>query len=201
MSLLNKSLSITYKSVKQDFLSAFSLIAEKILNGLTLCTPRSVYRICEIEFYYFSQNHPDPYCHKNERQLLQNRLYFHRFKNPGKYPNLKQKGMDITFGHQPDIFAGILLRTILDLPTGKVVAGPAKIINRIIPDIGGPEFIKKIHGKNLDVFDPDSIIQLRKQKMKKLKIHRKPRIGLTQKTLDKNSFFLNAPYNYFIRVS
>ena len=58
----------------------------------------------------------DFYCHKNERQLTNQKLYFHRFKDPvkdpEKYERLKQKGMDITVGNGESIFGGILIRTI-----------------------------------------------------------------------------------------
>lgn len=43
-------------------------IADRILNHSVLYVTNRAYRIIEIEFYLYDNNHPDPYTHKNPIQ-------------------------------------------------------------------------------------------------------------------------------------
>lgn len=109
---MNDILRIFKHDKREEYQSDFDRIAKVLLNHTELITKENSYRIREIEFYYYSVIHTDFYCHKNERQLTNQKLYFHRFKDPEKYERLKQKGMDITVGNGESIFGGILIRTI-----------------------------------------------------------------------------------------
>lgn len=109
---MNDILRIFEHDKREEYQSDFERIAKVLLNHTELITKENSYRIREIEFYYYSVIHTDFYCHKNKRQLTNQKLYFHRFKDPEKYERLKQKGMDITVGNGESIFGGILIRTI-----------------------------------------------------------------------------------------
>lgn len=68
------------------------------------------HRILEIEFYFKSEKHPDPYPHVYPIEKDPAVWYFHRHGNhyrPGNY-----KGLDITIGNGDDWRGGVLIRTI-----------------------------------------------------------------------------------------
>lgn len=106
----------------EDYQSDFDRIARVLLNKVELVTKENVYRIREIEFYYYSPNHNDFYCHKHERQRTCNRLYFHRFKSPASYDKLKFKGLDITNGND-NSYGGILIRAIENTKSNEILTG------------------------------------------------------------------------------
>lgn len=65
----------------------FRMRAEKILNGslLKVGDGSKLYRICEIEFYYFahSEDHQDSYTHCDDLQLEYGKFYPHRINGKG----------------------------------------------------------------------------------------------------------------------
>jgi len=182
---------------KEQIFSEFNRVAKILLNETIIKTPCESYLIREIEFYYFSKNHLDYYCHKNERQLSNSRLYFHRFKNFDTYKRLKQKGIDITIGNNSNHFGGILLRTLQNFKTKEIISGIGNITNKIIDEIGGAKVISTIYEKDYDIFHENSILKFIKTKNNKLKIYKRQRIGLNFKKEDSDKFFLMAKYNFF----
>ena len=76
---MSDTFTIREHNKKEDYQSDFDRIAKVLLNHTELIAKEKSYRIREIEFYYYSANHTDFYCHKNERQLKSLKLYFHRF--------------------------------------------------------------------------------------------------------------------------
>ena len=190
-------LRIDSKMRKEKYSLQFDLIAKKILNESLLITPTDEYIIREIEFYYFSENHTDYYCHRNERQKTNSKLYFHRFKNPDKYIHLKQKGIDLTIGNGLDTYGGTLIRAIQNNLSNEIITGIGKITNKIITDIKGADKIIDIYENDQSIFDQSSIIHLTKTENNKLDIFKKPRIGINLKKDDTDRFFHQVNYNYF----
>lgn len=108
----------------------FDVVADILLNQTILSINSVVYRICEIEFYLNSENHPDKYTHSLEQQKEHGKYYFHRFKN-GSYKSGTFKCMDFAIGNSRQ-YCGILLRSMCDILTGEFIEGPCLCVNRIL---------------------------------------------------------------------
>jgi 3-methyladenine DNA glycosylase Mpg len=108
----------------------FPQIANKILNYMLLMVNGHPHRICEIEFYLNSSDHPDSYVHSHKDQTKTGTWYFHRYKN-GTYKNGTWKGVDIVLGSE-GIYGGILIRSLADFSHGKFIEGPCRCVNHIL---------------------------------------------------------------------
>ena len=194
---MNDLLNIINFKKREEYQAEFDRIARKLLNSYKLITPENIYIIREIEFYYYAENHTDFYCHKSNRQLNKSTFYFHRFKDPEKYLRLRQKGIDITFGNQKNTYGGILIRAIQNIDSGDVFTGIGKLTNQIIDEISGAKEIQKLYESDDNVFNKSSCLHLLYSDNNRLKIFKKCRQGLNQKTSDSDEFYLNAAYNYF----
>ncbi len=194
---MSHSFIINEHSNKKDYQSDFDRIAKVLLNQTELVTKENFYRIREIEFYYYSAKHTDFYCHRNDRQLKNNRLYFHRFKDPEKYVRLKQKGIDITMGNGKTIYGGVLIRAIENIKTNEIFTGIGKLTNQVINDIGDTFAIQDVYNSDKSIFDSSALIYLKSVPDNGLRIFKKHRQGLNLKKEDSGSFYLNSKYNYF----
>ena len=197
MSDLQDLLDMADLSDREEYQNKFDRIAKELLNSYKLVTLKKSYRIREIEFYYYDENHTDFYCHKNLYQLNNSTFYFHRFKNPEKYLRLRQKGIDITFGDKEKNYGGILIRAIQNVGSGVVITGIGKLTNQIIDDIGGSNEIVKLQDTGNNIFKESSSLRLLRADMDQLKIFKKRRQGLNIKNSDLDRFYLDAAYNYF----
>lgn len=118
----------------------FRTLAETLLNKVELVvraqgkTKRS--RILELEIYFQSASHADPFCHAREIQAHPALWHFHRSGNAtttlaGGYRGGTRKGLDVTFGNE-QARAGILLRS-LQAEDGTVICGPSKLVESVLP--------------------------------------------------------------------
>jgi hypothetical protein len=116
--------------------AVFAQAARWLFDRLWLKCNTQYYYFTELEFYYHSPKHPDPYVHCANRQLLMGEWYFHRFGKAGTVKEGTWKGLDITFGHQkPEpAFGGILIRGIRPMASDKFISGPCKVVNRLLAD-------------------------------------------------------------------
>lgn len=194
---MNDTLTINEHDKREEYQSDFDRIAKVLLNHTELITKKNSYRIREIEFYYYSVIHTDFYCHKNERQLSNQKLYFHRFKDSEKYERLKQKGIDITVGNGESIFGGILIRAIENVKTNEIITGIGNLTNQIISDINGTFSILELYKSNKNIFDSSGLIFLKTGQSNGFKIFKKHRQGLNLKKEDTDKFYLDSKYNYF----
>ena len=194
---MSHNFTINEHNKKEDYQSDFDRIAKVLLNEKELVTQENFYRIREIEFYYYSAKHTDLYCHRNDRQLKNNSLYFHRFKDPEKYVRLKQKGIDITRGNGKTIYGGILIRAIENTKTNEIFTGIGKLTNRVISDIGSTFVIQDIYNADKSIFDSSALIYLKPVEGNGLRIFKKRRQGLNLKKDDTGGFYLDSKYNYF----
>jgi hypothetical protein len=110
----------------------FSAIATHLLNGVRLMVGTAAHRLTELEFYYHTEGHLDPFAHRDPIQRDCGRWYFHR--SHGVYRNGSFKGLDVTFGGV-DSFAGILIRS-LETPEGKLVDGPSLCVDYLLAKTG-----------------------------------------------------------------
>lgn len=177
--------------------NGFNKIAETLLNTTILVIKDRKFRICEIEFYLYSRDHPDEYSHKNQDSLSYGVFTFHRYHN-GTYRSGTWKGLDIAFGDlSQNKHCGILIRSIQDMADGVLTEGPCLSVNKILSILGSStvkEYMKDrkdlipIYNDNEDFrLEHDSNL-----------IHHViscgPRVGLS----DKYPEYKNLPYRFGI---
>lgn len=114
---------------KSDALYAwFERIAERLLNGSRLIVGEQTYRLVEIEFYYWSKVHPDPFTHRDPIQFGVGRWYFHR--TGGVHRGGSFKGFDLTFGDSTSS-GGILIRG-METADGTMIDGPSLCVDHLL---------------------------------------------------------------------
>lgn len=106
----------------------FESMARQLLFGCELSAGGGRFRPVEIEFYYHSQQHPDPFSHQQSIQRTHGLWYFHRVGST--YRGGTFKGLDLTFGGV-DAFGGILLRS-LESEDGSLIEGPCLVVEHLL---------------------------------------------------------------------
>jgi len=96
---LKIELNSSMLSNKEQITSRFERVANELLRKCILTFDDRFYLLSEIEFYYYSEIHPDPYVHRHPNQLTTGLWYFHNV------------GQDLTFGSNGS-YGGILIRGI-----------------------------------------------------------------------------------------
>ena len=174
----------------------FDQLANQLLNNYILKINETEWRIAEIEFYYYSSEHPDNYTHKDADQQRSNEWYFHR-QNGGSFKGGTYKGLDISIGNGVN-YGGILIRSIrLESPRNQdteLIEGPCNVVNKIL-SLTHCETINDLVTKiKPNVFEP-GLLYLSPMKLEELYIMKGPRVGLT---LKKNTSFdfLTRRYRY-----
>lgn len=110
----------------------FEAIATLLLQRCALRIAGEPHRIIELELYYHSVEHPDPFVHQDARQARVGRWYFHR--RGGHYTGGSYKGLDLTFGPE-GIIGGVLIRT-LKTPQGQLIHGCSLCVDHILSKTG-----------------------------------------------------------------
>lgn len=138
--------------------SAFADIAARLLGEIELVVAGSPHRLREIEFYYQSDDHPDPFAHCDPLQKTTGRWYFHR--ESGGYRGGSFKGLDISFGPE-GVFGGILIRTI-ETPDGREINGCSLCVDHLLATTGEAG-VAALDGRigERRVWDPSSPLHLR----------------------------------------
>lgn len=163
---------------------SFKELAEYMLNGSILEVKEKKYRLAEIEFYLYNDEHKDTYAHCQEDQKKYNSWYFH--KRGKSYIGGTRKGLDYTLGNEKSYF-GILIRSMICLDTESLIEGPCLCVNKILEDADM---------KSIDDFVSNNIkMDLVKTELKKEDIYIAPRIGLND---TKNPEFRNKEYRFLI---
>ena len=111
----------------------FHEIADVLLNQSLLVVNANEYRICEIEFYAYSEAHQDPYTHRHPEQLEFGNWYFHQVKTKTgySYKGGNYKGLDLTLGDGKS-FVGVLIRSLESQSTGQRIDGPSLVVDEIL---------------------------------------------------------------------
>ncbi len=111
--------------------TAQALFAERGLsiNG-------TVYEFAELEFYWHTKEHPDPYVHCHPEQEQYAKWYFHRTTTAATagYKGGTFKGLDLTLGAK-GAYLGILIRSIYH-PTTGMISGPCCVVDHILAAYG-----------------------------------------------------------------
>lgn len=112
----------------------FAALAQQLLNAIDLFVAGEPYRFAELEFYYRSADHPDPFTHGDPLQRERGRWYFHR--TGGVYRGGSFKGLDLTCG-DGEAYGGILIRSIAPAE-GDVIDGPSLCVDHLLARTGQP---------------------------------------------------------------
>jgi len=125
--LINASSFTTPKNFEDRFVE----ISDHLLNTVALVINGKRYRFTELEYYFTSSTHNDPFTHCDDVQYTLANWYFHR---SGKsYKSGSYKGLDISIGNSEKEAGGILIRSIESLDgTASVVCGPSKTVDKIL---------------------------------------------------------------------
>jgi hypothetical protein len=158
----------------------FNKIADYILLHSLLQINENQYKIVEMEFYFFGENHKDGYTHDHDLD--------------GGMWRAHNSGIDITLAGESSEYGGILLRSIKNISDNTYINGPRKVLFEIIKNLG-------------NVFLTDHRLGLIEnklpynyQKFEALKVNR---IGLNKanrKTLN-DVKYKDFPYRYIIDLN
>lgn len=179
----------------KDFLT----IARKLMNNTMLHVNHAKYRIVEIEFYLYSESHPDVCTHRHPDQLEYEKWYFHRasLKPGAKYKGGTFKGLDMTFGNGKD-HGGILIRSVIDLSTQQIYEGPCVTVNRILQECKTKTISELVDEINLDTYTEDKLYissPINNKEFENMPISKGPRIGLTTKK-EGSEHYVNRNYRF-----
>jgi hypothetical protein len=196
MSSLQKILTKPENLSNENFQKWFNNIAQELLNNYSLVAGDENYRLAEIEFYCFTDEHPDNFTHQNKLQKECGRWYFHRLGT--EYKNGSFKGLDLTFGDE-SMYGGILIRS-LESSDGTFICGPSLCVDNILKKTNNQnvkQFDEAI--ANRLVWDSDNPLQLQLASQTRFdKIYSSGRVGLSlkkNKSLEMASYIVR-PYRY-----
>ena len=179
----------------------FTRIAEQLLNGSRLIVGQRPYRMVEIEFYYWSKEHPDPFTHRDPVQFHTGYWYFHR--SHGVYRGGSFKGLDLTFG-QNVTSGGIIIRG-LETPDGRLIDGPSLCMDHLLDATGAAtvaELDRTICNRAWEKNNPLRLTAIKVRENRTL--FRSPRVGLMLKRVEARTDatrFVMLPYRYLTEPS
>ncbi|KAK0443990.1 uncharacterized protein EV420DRAFT_1019106 [Desarmillaria tabescens] len=201
-------------------------------------------QIMEMEFYFWnSACHRDPFTHGSQEQKTAGQWYFHRTPrrsddstqtliSTSGYRGGTRKGLDLTIscnsptkspyfssGSRPSenqAYGGVLLRTLRDLSSGKVISGPSLLVDHILQLSGAEkisDLVENLWGCDINAFK-GAYVGERKTCMflcpvpivnHTPDIYKSPRIGLdlshpgtTASLTHPRVDFISQPYRYFV---
>jgi hypothetical protein len=159
----------------------FHAIAMHLLGPCRLRAADASCRLVEIEFYFDSNAHPDPFAHRDPIQASCGRWYFHRIG--GSYRGGSFKGLDLTFGHG-GAHGGILIRS-LETPEGRLVVGPSLCVDYLLATTGSASVAALASAiADRSATDPESPLQLidgASAATVEVRLFRSARVGLSLK--------------------
>jgi 3-methyladenine DNA glycosylase Mpg len=175
----------------------FTRIAERLLNGSHLVVARQPHRLVEIEIYYWSDAHPDPFAHRDPIQFHVGHWYFHR--THGVYRGGSFKGLDLTFG-EGHTSGGVLIRG-LETPNGALIDGPSLCVDYLLDATaaGTVAELDRAIGQRLAWKDGNPLRLEATDALDKRSPIRSPRVGLLLKKVTARSDstrFVMRPYRY-----
>ena len=175
-----------------DWMSA---IAMRLLAGSVLYVAGIRHRLTEVEVYYHSEDHPDPFTHCDTLQKTCGRWYFHRVGRG--YRGGSFKGVDISFG-DVDGFGGILIRGI-EREEIELIDGPSTTVDHIL-QLTRSDSVRALDSRiaGRRVWNSTSPLSLAWTKPKPRIIYRCPRVGLSLRRLTSENaiHFLMKSYRF-----
>ena len=197
MKNLQIQLESTYEVEANQILHTFEKIADLLMSEYAIHYKNSIYLFDEIEFYFCSKNHIDPYSHSiNEKNLTQCKDKKNNLQNKMLYWYFHGSGIDITFGDEnKKIYGGILIRKIFDVQTKKIIGGPLKLREHIL----GKNTAKAEECKNIvkPLNIKESKLCLIPYQSQLLTLTKLPRHGLNPiREKDSNFYYYCKPYRF-----
>lgn len=170
---LKTELNSSSLSEKSRIKGKFDQAADYLLRNCKISLNHRIYAVTEIEFYYFSEIHPDPYVHKHPNQLKTGIWYFH------------DVGQDLTFGSDGG-YGGILIRGISSLDISRYIDGPVKTFDEIF---NRELRLDDVHSWGMELEGMDFLD-------KEQRIYDFPRVGMYPKDREHDEEYLLKPYRY-----
>ncbi len=186
------------KSILEDIgQNGFIQTAQLLLNHTRFIVLQQSYRLLEIEFYYYSDQHPDPFTHCDPLQKTSDRWYFHR--DGGNYRGGSFKGLDISFGPK-NTFGGILIRSIA-ADDGTIINGCSLCVDHLLEKTKFTNIAALDEAINeYSVWDKNSPLHLEQtSENNQHTLIMTPRVGLTLKRMSKNCEmprYIMLPYRF-----
>jgi hypothetical protein len=184
---------LSTENIKDDASKAFEEAAHFLMNNCLLQVGEEKYRLVELEFYYWSENHEDWYIHNHVKGGHPKQKEF------GKW-YVHASGLDLTFGKDGNA-GGILLRGIKKINNdGKtcepIYSGPINLRKPMLKNdeknvMSSFEALDELDAfnnhivsivENVEPFNEDAICYTR--------------VGLKEKANDTNAEMLNRHYRY-----
>src|SRR5262245_31781785 len=171
-------------------------LGTRLLAATRLVVAGQPHRLVEVEAYYHSADHPDPFAHCDPIQLESGRWYFH--KSHGIYRSGSFKGLDVTFG-DGRAHGGVLFRG-LEAPDGTLIDGPSLLVDHLLA------LTEKLDVRTLDLiigkraaWEDDNLLRLEDVDEESRLVIRTSRVGLSlkrQKPTPLNIDYLGRPYRF-----
>jgi hypothetical protein len=195
---LKTELNNSSLSNKKQISTRFDRVADHLLKKCLLTIDDHVYLLSEIEFYYYSDIHPDIYVHKHPNQLKNGLWYFHNV------------GQDLTFGSE-GCYGGILIRGIAtndelnddellyDNLNNEILTDEKLISDKLTFTDGPVKTFDEIFNKELSLDGVHSFqIRLSEKSVipEKQKICSFPRVGLYPQGREHDEEYLFKRYRY-----
>ncbi len=175
----------------------FASLAARLLLGSKLLVAGRDHRLVEVELYYWSTAHADPFAHRDPLQSQTGQWYFHRAH--GVYRGGSFKGLDLTFG-QGESSGGILLRG-LETPAGSLIDGPSLCVDYLLGATGTTAVaeLDRAIDKRCAWIEGNPLILEARDASDMRSIFRSPRVGLSLKRAagsPEATRFLMRPYRF-----
>src|SRR5579884_354019 len=157
----------------------FYVFAESMLQQARLHCHDQIYRLMEVEVYFTSAEHPDPFTHGDALQTQPDIWYWHR--KGETYIENSFKGVDISLGGEGRK-GGLLIRSLLNTQTGEFIEGTSKVVDALLKQLQCSsirEVVQRL--PSLGVHDPKSPLRIEWQPPGNEPIYSAPRVGLTLK--------------------
>lgn len=156
-------------SNRHEIEKLFKEAADELLLRSKLTSKLFSYTILEIEFYFRSKWHDDPYAHckktsKSEnvkRQFQFGLWYFHRFK-PNEEYKTRRKGLDLTFGCiEKEVSGGILIRKLKRIAGNDTpIEKSGQIVKELASSMTKEEINETATQRNLYAFSNESLLRI-----------------------------------------
>ena len=192
---------LSFQKEDSNLLPTFSKMASSLLNNYLLFINKIPFRLRELEFYFNSPAHSDTFTHGDEMQKRKGEWYFHR---SGKtYKGGTYKGLDISIGQGSNTVGGILIRSIRNVETAKIIDGPCLCVDTILSHTQKPrivDLVKDAHFRNMVAEEGEGNLLYLKydESIPKLSVFSGPRVGLSLKRWDEEKpKFIGKCYRFY----
>lgn len=178
----------------------FESVAEILLNRTSWIVGSREFHLAEIEFYYHSPLHLDPFPHRHPLQTQPGRWFFHRVGRG--FRGGTRKGLDLTFGNGAS-FGGILIRGVRFAEKhDPVLSGPSLLVDLLLRLLNASTVaeLHEIVGSR-DAWDRTAPMYLQLTRDRQQPIYASSRVGLTLNSGDASSMqaeYLIRDYRFLV---